>query len=275
MSFCFIPDNVSPEVAKARTRYLAIVAHPDDLEFMCFDGIGRGFSDKSFAGIVLSGGGGSARSGRFANVSNQEMIQIRQKEQMEAAKTGNYSFVDFWNLESAELKNPVEQKKLLQKMQDLLVSLNLERLYIHNPFDRHVTHVASSLLVLNALRLLPQAKRPKLCLGGELWRSLDWILPKYRIIEDVSSRFELQKTLLEMFPSQTESGKSYVEAMLGRRRSNAVLIESHSVDKAVYVETFLNLESFLNSKLDLEKIMDAFLLEHSDNLKKEIRPFLV
>ncbi|MCK5428285.1 MAG: hypothetical protein KAI94_02380, partial [Anaerolineales bacterium] len=54
----FVPDNLPPEEALARTTHMAIGAHQDDLEIMAIDGILQCFQrkDRWFTGVVATNG---------------------------------------------------------------------------------------------------------------------------------------------------------------------------------------------------------------------------
>ena len=79
----FIPDNSDLNTALERTTHLAIGAHQDDLEVFAYHGISECFEhgDQWFTGITVTNGAGSARTGPFANYSNEEMMQTRIQEQ--------------------------------------------------------------------------------------------------------------------------------------------------------------------------------------------------
>ena len=90
----FIPDDIPVEEALARTSHLAIGAHSDDLEIMAYHGIldcyGYRRKDKWFTGVTTTDGRGSSRSGPYSTCTDEEMAQIRQTEQRQAAMVGKY-----------------------------------------------------------------------------------------------------------------------------------------------------------------------------------------
>jgi len=88
----YVPDGRPPVDALARATHLAVGAHQDDLEFMALHGILECFgrSDRSFSGVTMTNGAGSARTGPYAACSNDEMVQIRVAEQRKAALIGGY-----------------------------------------------------------------------------------------------------------------------------------------------------------------------------------------
>ncbi|WP_235603154.1 PIG-L family deacetylase [Piscirickettsia litoralis] len=89
----FIPDGASIEEALQRTSHLAIAAHQDDIEILAFHGIAECYQSpgKWFGGVVVTDGGGSPRTGAYAAYSDNQMKEIRAKEQRDAAALGEYS----------------------------------------------------------------------------------------------------------------------------------------------------------------------------------------
>jgi len=51
----FVPDDLEPVAALARTTHLCVAAHQDDIEIMAYHGIAECFgqSDMWFSGVVL------------------------------------------------------------------------------------------------------------------------------------------------------------------------------------------------------------------------------
>jgi LmbE family N-acetylglucosaminyl deacetylase len=104
--------------------------------------------------------------------------------------------------------------------------------YTHNLADKHDTHVAVALRVIEALRRLDQSERPARLVGCEVWRALDWMSDSDKVQMNVSDHENLQFALLGVFDSQIAGGKRYDLASMGRRRANATYFESHGVDAA-------------------------------------------
>ena len=79
----FIPDNKDIETAIKRTTHMSIAAHQDDIEIMAYDGILKCFGkdDKSFFGVVVTNGSGSARDSIYKNYTDEQMIEVRRLEQ--------------------------------------------------------------------------------------------------------------------------------------------------------------------------------------------------
>jgi isopropylmalate/homocitrate/citramalate synthase len=65
-----------------------------------------------------------------------------------------------------------------------------------------------------------------------MWRDLDWLPDREKVVLDVSGHDELGAALASVFTSQIAGGKRYDLAINGRRRANATFFESHATDRA-------------------------------------------
>lgn len=265
----FIPDNVSAPEAQARTSHLGIGAHQDDLEFMAFHGIVTCYEQDGawFSGITCTDGAGSARSGAFADKTDEEMQAIRLQEQRRAAEIGQYSFMAQLGFSSATVKDPEQRGDLVAQLEQYLLFTQPEVVYTHNPADRHASHVAVFHAVLEAIRRVPPYSRPKKVYGCEMWRDLDWLEPEDKVALDVSPQPELAKRLNACFESQIAGGKNYGEAVVGRRRANATLSESHAVDEVEQLWYAMDLTPLIEE--DAPELED-FMADKFDRFKKSV-----
>lgn len=227
----YVPDDQPARRALARTTHLCIAAHSDDIEIMAAQPIIECFqqADKWFTGVVVTDGRGSPRSGLHQNYSDDEMRHVRFREQRKAAIVGEYAAQVMLDFPSKIVKDASKQ----EPVEDILSILRAARpkfVHTHNLADRHDTHVAVALRVIEALRRLDQAERPQQVFGCEVWRGLDWLVNSDKVIMDLSSHENLQSALLGVFDSQIAGGKRYDLASMGRRRANATFFESHEVD---------------------------------------------
>ncbi|MDX6767477.1 MAG: PIG-L family deacetylase [Candidatus Methylacidiphilales bacterium] len=227
----FVPDGTPPDQALARTTHLGIGAHQDDLEIFSFSGIAECYEagGGTYTGVVVTDGAGSPKTGGARGRSPEDMVADRRMEQRRAAEIGRYSCVIQLGHPSATVKDPDR----LEVVDDLAAILRTARprvLYLHNPADKHDTHVAVLLRSLSALRSLPQAERPERVYGCEVWRGLDWLADEDKQPLDAGIHPELAAPLLQVFVSQIGAGKRYDLAALGRRQANATFFEPRASD---------------------------------------------
>ena len=227
----YIPDGQPEEAALARTTYLCLAAHQDDIEIMASQPILECFQreDKWFTGVVVTDGRGSPRIGIYEKYSDEEMRLVRFKEQHKAAIVGEYAAQIMLDYPSRDVKDgnnvlPVED------MVALLKATRPQVVFTHNLADKHETHVAVAVRVIAAIRSLPENERPQKLYGCEVWRDLDWMVDSDKATFDLSHQENLQAALLGVFDSQISGGKRYDLASLARRRANATYFESHGVD---------------------------------------------
>jgi LmbE family N-acetylglucosaminyl deacetylase len=269
----FIPDGVVPPEAYARCSHLAIGAHQDDLEFMAFHGINSCYGDDRlwFGGVTCTDGGGSARAGKYANFTDDQMKAVRIDEQRKAAGIGQYSFVNQLGFASSTIKDPGQRGTLVDQLETILLQTQPEVLYTHNPADKHGTHVAVCLAVIEAVRRVPPYSRPKKMYGCEVWRDLDWLIDDDKVALDVSGNTELAEKLNACFESQIAGGKNYGEAVMGRRRANATFFDSHSVDAIDQLWFAMDLTPLAeDDELDVKEYVKAQMQRFEKNVTDEL-----
>ena len=270
----FVPDGALTAAALARTTHLCIAAHQDDIEIMAWHGIAEchGSGERWFTGVVVTDGSGSPRAGQFANHTDEQMKAARREEQRAAAKLGEYSAV----LQLAHPSTVVKSAKSDAVRADLLAILQAagaHTVYLHNPADKHDTHVAVLLRSLEALRALPKNKRPKQVYGCEVWRDLDWLLDADKQVLDASANPKLAAELLAAFQSQIAGGKRYDLATAGRRLANATFHMAHDTDQTTALTWALDLTPLVRDEnLSVEKFtagyIDRFRADVVARLKK-------
>ena len=264
----FVPDGSPVAGALARTTHLCLAAHQDDIEIMAYHGIAECFASNQrwFTGVVVTDGSGSPRAGKFARHSDEQMKAVRREEQRAAARIGKYSAV----LQLAHPSTVVKSGRSAGVRADLLAILQATRahtVYLHNPADKHDTHVAVFLRSLEALRALPKATRPRQVYGCEVWRDLDWLLDADKQVLDVSTRPKLAAKLVGAFRSQIAGGKRYDVATAGRRLAHATFHASHATDQAGALTWAMDLTPLVHD----DKLSAAdFVLGHIDRLRADV-----
>lgn len=269
-SLTHVPDKVDLRRALERTTHLAIGAHQDDLEIFAYHGIAECFEkqDAWFGGITVTDGGGSARTGPYADYSDEQMKAVRHAEQNAAADIGKYSFQSQLNLPSKTVKNQKECEPWVTTLAKVLKIVRPHTLYLHNPADKHPTHLAVLKLCIAALKELDEGDWPKHVYGCEVWRGLDWIRDEDKIALPVDQHPALAREIVDIFKSQIVGGKSYTEATLGRRRANATYYASHSVDN----HNALTFAIDLRPLLEIEGLTpEIFVLQHIDKFCADVR----
>jgi LmbE family N-acetylglucosaminyl deacetylase len=228
----FVPDGKPAAAALERVTHLGIGAHQDDLEFMAFHGILNCFgSGKNwFGGVICTNGSGSARSGPYANFTDEQMMVIRRREQNAAAMIGRYGVMIQLDHPSSAVKSPADFG-LKEDLKQILTAARPEAVYTHNLADKHDTHIGVVIAALQAMRELPRELRPQRVWGCEVWRNLDWLPDADKVLMDVSGRTSLAAALNGVFDSQIAGGKRYDLATAGRRAANATFFESHQTDR--------------------------------------------
>lgn len=232
-----------------QTTHLAIGAHPDDLEIMAYHGIlqGRLSSENHFTGVVVCDGAGSPRSGKYSQVTDLEMISLRQEEQIAAATLGQYSAVIMLAHTSQQTKD-TKDTLIVDELVQILEKTKPHTVYLHNLADKHDTHVAVSIKSLLALRKLEKENRPKNVFGCEVWRDLDWLPDQKKQVLPVSQNEELAEKIILAHDSQVSGGKRYNKGALGRRMANATFFESSSTDQETMVSFAMDLKPLVDAK---------------------------
>ena len=268
----FVPDGSPEDIALARTTHMAVGAHQDDLEIMAYDGILKCFqSEKNwFCGVVMTDGSGSPRDDLYRDYSNEEMRVVRRKEQKKAAIVGEYTAQILLDYPSSAIKDP-ENEAPIEDLVEILKVAKPRIVYTHNLADKHDTHVATALRVIEAIRKLPDDMKPERVYGCEVWRDLDWLLDADKVVFDVSAHENLQMALLGVFDSQICGGKRYDLATMGRRRANATYYESHGVDVATGMTFAMDLTPLVRDPdIDIKEYVAGFVRRFMENVTRRL-----
>lgn len=256
------------------TTHLGIGAHPDDVEFMMWQGILQCHSDcnKHFASVVVTDGQGSSRVGPYASFDDEQMVKVRLEEQRRVAEAGGYSATISLGYTSLELrKNSIGS--VCEDIRTIVKVLRPQVIYTHNLADRHDSHVATALRTIEALRELGPEYYPQEFYGCEVWRSLDWLTGSDRCTRDVSEHPNLMRALMGIYDSQIAGGKGYDIANFGRRQGNATYNDAYHPDESSLMELAMDLKPLLIEKdltpeLYFERLNDNFRRDVADRLSR-------
>ena len=264
----FIPDYLPPEEALARTTHMAIGAHPDDIEVMAIDGILKCFQrdDLWFTGVIVTNGSGSPRDGIYKDYTDEEMRVVRAVEQKKAAILGEYAAQILLDYPSSAIKDS-SNKDPINDMINVIKTSQPNVIYTHNLADKHDTHVAVTMRVIEAIRELPIENRPLKLYACEAWRDLDWMLDEDKAVFDCSRHVNLQSALLSVFDSQISGGKRYDLAIMGRRRANATYYDAFKTDTTIGLAYAMDLTPLIiDSSIDIPN----YIQEYIENFRKDV-----
>lgn len=272
----YVPDHEIEQVAMSRVTHMGIGAHQDDLEIFAYHGISECYESDAnwFGGVTVADGVGSARSGPFGAYTDEQMRAVRIEEQNRAAVLGKYAFQAQLGYPSSEIKNKAAKDGIAARLAGLIDRCRPRVLYVHNPVDRHDTHIATLDRCIAAIRRLPRASRPERILGCEVWRDLDWLLDEDKVALPVDRYPELSSSLVSVFASQVEGGKDYVAATLGRRRANATFYDPHSVDAASAYTFAVDLTCFAtDDSLTMSSFVESLISRFREDAVKRARTY--
>jgi LmbE family N-acetylglucosaminyl deacetylase len=265
----FTPDDSLPAAALARVTHLCVAAHQDDIEIMAHAGLCDCLDEparRAFGGVVVTDGAGAPRSGPYASHTDDQMRAVRREEQRRAATLGGYAIQIQLAHPSADVKAP-GHAGVRTDLEQIFSGCSPEVVYLHNPADKHPTHVAVLLRCLAALRALPPERRPRRVLGCEVWRDLDWLPDDAKVALDSGRRPELAAALLRVFDSQLAGGKRYDLATLGRRAANATFHTAHATDKLAGITWAMDLTPLI---ADPARDVAEFTMGQLDRLRAEV-----
>ncbi len=272
----YVPaGELSPERALARVTHLCVGAHQDDIEIMAHAGITDCLDTpgKAFGGVVVTNGAGSPRTGSYAHLTDEQMQAVRREEQRTAAAMGRYAIQLQLAHPSSVVKTP-GHAGVAADLAALFGGCTPEVVYLHNPADKHDTHVAVLLRCIEALRALPREKRPGRVLGCEVWRDLDWMVDADKVALDAGRHPQLAMDLLKAFDSQVTGGKRYDLATMGRRSAHATYHTSHATDQVAGITWAMDLTALVaDPKISVEEYAAAYIRRLHDDVRERIRKF--
>jgi LmbE family N-acetylglucosaminyl deacetylase len=264
----YIPSGEPADQALARTTTLGVGAHQDDLEFMAYYPILQGFSVKgeAFTGVTVTNGAGSARDSFYAAYTDAQMIDVRRLEQRKAAMVGDYAAQFQLDHPSSHVKDPASTV-VVDDLVAILQATKPREVYSHNVADKHDTHVGVLMKLIAAIRRLPKAERPQKLVGCEVWRDLDWMNDKDKVVMNLDGHENLADALMGVFDSQICGGKRYDLATRGRRKAHSTYFESHATDKNEALSFGMDLTPLIvDDSLSPQQLYQRYL----DGFKSEV-----
>ena len=269
----YVPDRLETEQALRRCSHMGIGAHQDDLEIMAFHGVLECFdsTDKWFCGVTCTDGTGGPRKQGLEHLAPGEVGALRNEEQDNAAKLGQYGAMVQFNYSSTDVKNK-DKSDVIADLHDLLLAVQPRVVYTHNPADKHDTHVGVVIAALQAIRKLPARQRPGMLYGCEVWQDLDWLNDDEKVRLDVSGNNRLAEALIACHASQVTPAKRYDLATMGRRRANATYSDSHGNTPGAYVTHAMDLSPLI---LDDTLSLHDFVAEKVRRFEESVSNMLV
>lgn len=246
---------------------MCIAAHQDDVEIMAYAPIADCYDSDSrhFCGVVVTDGAGSPRSGEYADYTDEQMKQVRISEQRRAAELGKYRAVLQLGYPSSAVKN-AKNSDPADEIYELLMQVRPKYLYTHNIADKHDTHVAVALRVIEAVRRMPRDARPEKIIALEVWRGLDWMCDTDKVCLDTGAYPQLATELLQVHRSQVVGGKRYDNAAVGRRYANATFFASHSTDNFDSVSFGMDLMPMIESGISPAEYAMQYIKRFADEV---------
>lgn len=246
---------------------MCIAAHQDDVEIMAYAPIADCYDSDSrhFCGVVVTDGAGSPRSGEYADYTDEQMKQVRISEQRRAAELGKYRAVLQLGYPSSAVKN-AKNPDPADEIYELLMQVRPKYLYTHNIADKHDTHVAVALRVIDAVRRMPRDARPEKIIALEVWRGLDWMCDTDKVCLDTGAYPQLATELLQVHRSQVVGGKRYDNAAVGRRYANATFFASHSTDNFDSVSFGMDLMPMIESGITPAEYAMQYIKRFADEV---------
>jgi len=260
----FIPlqEGKSLEEFRGRSGNLVVVSpHPDD-DVLGAGGVMIEAAEKGRGvfSVTVTDGRGSPRKGPA--VSDEEMVAVRQKESLAALKAAGAAGGFYLRKRSSELEGE-GGREAGRELKSLFEWLRPEEVFLPAPYERHRTHIRCTRLALEALRS-SDAPKPRV-LGYSLWGNF-WGAGR-RVVRDISP-FIRKKVEAVLAHSSQIAYKNYQQGILGKNNSESVFWESHEVQKADFVEVFLDMGELLEDgdaslahfiRRDVEEFIRAFL----------------
>jgi LmbE family N-acetylglucosaminyl deacetylase len=261
-AFIALQVNLSLDDFRGRKDNLVVISpHPDD-DVLGAGGVMIEAAEKGRAvfSVTVTDGRGSPRKGPA--ISDEEMAERRQKESMAALKVVGAAGGFYFRRRSLDLEGE-GGKEVEKDLKGLFEWLTPGEVYLPAPYERHKTHQKVTRLTIEALRS-SAASIPFLS-GYSLWGGFGG--EKKRWVRDISPN--IRKKVEAVLAHSTQIAyKNYQQGILGRNNADAIFWDSHDIQRASFVEIFLDMTELLERK---DMSLDQFIREDVESF---IRAFL-
>ena len=242
-----------PEGARNLTGVsdLAVVAHPDDVEFL-LPGVVlacRADPARSLGVVVCATGAGSALPD---GMDATELVARRADEQRRAADLGGVTALVLLGLDSAQVRSPQGHGELVARLAGMAATAGASRVHTHDPTDRHPTHTAVAAATIAALRRLPAGNRPRELFGWEGWGGLGWLGWRgdpHRVTQPTTG-VDVDAVVLARCHASQLATKHFDAAVAGRRAANATFDNPTTPDTDTGLDLAMDLTPCLNDDND-------------------------
>jgi LmbE family N-acetylglucosaminyl deacetylase len=222
---------------------------------------------------VATSGAGSPRSGIYGGYTDEQMQKVRLIEQRKAAYVGDYACQLQLGYSSAQVKNAAETA-LVDDLKQIIRAMNPDVVYLHNPADKHDTHIGVLLRSIAALRGVRDTVRPKKVYGCEVWRDLDWMPDAEKQVLPSSAKPNIAAALVGVFDSQISGGKRYDLATAGRRVANATYFASHGTDQETALSFAMDLTPLVEDpNLSIAEYVLGFVDKFRNDVQRRLTAF--
>jgi N-acetylglucosamine malate deacetylase 1 len=246
-----------------RGNILVISPHPDD------DVLGAGGTmalaaedRRAVFSVYITDGRGSPR--REPGISDEEMASAREKEAIVSLKAVGAAGGFFLRRRSQELGG-TGGGEVRNELEEILNFLRPAEIYLPAPYERHKTHQICSGITIDALRA--KVDWPATAFGYSLWGSF-WG-EKRRVVRDISSVIRKKVDAVLSHSTQIKY-KNYHQGILGKNNYEAVFWESHEIQKASFVEIFLDMTALIEEK---DSSLESFAREDFESfIRRYLRP---
>ena len=224
-----------------RDNVLVISPHPDD-DVLAVGGtmVDASIRGKGVFSVYITDGRSSPRLD--PSISDEEMVQRREKEALAALRTVGGVGGFFLRKQSTELEGEGE-KEVENELVEIIQWITPQEVYLPAPYERHGTHQRCTRLAIQALRAGLGVK-PALW-GYSLWGCF-WGRER-RVVRDISAH--IQKKVEAVLAHSTQIAyKNYQQGILGKNNYEAIFWETHEPQKMGFAEIFLDLSELLEKR---------------------------